>query len=903
MADPLDRLRPALADRYRIERELGAGGMATVYLAEDLKHQRHVAIKLLRPELAVALGPERFLREITLTARLEHPHILPLLDSGEADGLLYYVMPYVEGETLRDRLNREKQLPVEDALRIAREVADALGAAHARGVVHRDIKPENILLAGGHARVADFGVARALTAAGVERLTETGLAVGTAVYMSPEQASGEADVDGRSDLYSLACVLYEMLVGQPPYTGASAYAVRARQAIDPVPPIRTVRDAVPAAVEEAVTRALEKVPADRFATAADFVEALAHPKARTPRRRRARVLTIVAIPILAAGIAVSMLRDPGIGRSPSLIAGGAVEPNDEILIVDFASPSDALLGRTAAELLRTSMMMSGLLKVPSETDIAGALTRMGREPDQGLQADDARALAEREGYELVVLGEVVGVGQGYLITARVIAPASGEVLGRFRAEASTSNEFVKAMDELSAAMRARIGESLGSIRRSTPLSQVTTTSLEALKAYHEGRRLRLDEDRWDDAIPWFERAIELDSTFGSAYRGLAITLGNMGRDPERVAALREAAYRHRDRVTPAERVDIEAGMIAERHWRGELGPINLYDMLIELYENFLRMHEPTYNHLNNLGLYYSEVGRLNDAIRTYRRALELQHTVLTHANLIVALLSSGDLSAAERELAALHERSGDVFLWYTSRALAAIAREELDTAHEIYEQGAARHGDQFHAWQRSIRSLVVIDAARGRLADAEHHLREIDARGEAVGVLPQVIGGVRALAVTTVFVTPAGLEDARGRENDWDVALRRAALSLAEGKPLDAVDAIQRAHRGNREHPDRRLLWTLASAYVAAGMPDSAAVAWERLVTSSDNAGGLSGHWLIVLPHAHRELGLYHERRGESGRAIQHLSRFVELWSAADPPLQPIVQDARQRIAALREYQ
>src|ERR1700680_804268 len=215
------RLATALADRYRIERELGAGGMATVYLAQDLKHHRPVAIKVLH----AALGPERFLREIEISARLHHPHIVPLYDSGEADGPPYYVMPQVEGESLRDRLKREKQLPLDDALLIAREVADALSYAHSRGVIHRDIKPENILLESGHAVVTDFGIARAITAAGGEQLTGTGMAIGTPTYMSPEQAAGGEELDGRSDLYSLSCVLYEMLAGQPPFTGPTAQSI------------------------------------------------------------------------------------------------------------------------------------------------------------------------------------------------------------------------------------------------------------------------------------------------------------------------------------------------------------------------------------------------------------------------------------------------------------------------------------------------------------------------------------------------------------------------------------------------------------------------------------------------------------------------------------------------------
>src|SRR5438552_15634410 len=256
LIDPLARVQAALAGRYTIERELGRGGMATVYLAQDRKHHRQVAIKVLKPELAAALGPERFLREIDTAARLTHPHILPLHDSGEAAGLLYYVMPYVEGETLRDRLEREGQLPLEEAVRITREVSSALSYAHSHDVVHRDIKPENILLSGGEAVVADFGIARAITQAGGTRLTETGIPVGTPHYMSPEQASGGGPIDGRSDIYSLGCVLYEMLVGERPYTGPNAQVVIAKRFTDPVPSVRRLRDCVPPAISGAVSGAL-----------------------------------------------------------------------------------------------------------------------------------------------------------------------------------------------------------------------------------------------------------------------------------------------------------------------------------------------------------------------------------------------------------------------------------------------------------------------------------------------------------------------------------------------------------------------------------------------------------------------------------------------------------------------
>ena len=275
-ADPLETLRAALSDRYRVEHLLGSGGMATVYLAHDLKHDRPVAIKVLRPELAAALGPERFLREIQIAARLNHPHILALHDSGEIEGLLYYVMPYVEGESLQDRIAREKQLPVADAIRLTREVASALAYAHGLGFIHRDIKPGNILISNGYALVADFGLARALTRArGTDLITHSGITIGTPTYMSPEQGSDDAVIDGRSDIYALGCVVYEMLVGDPPFSGSTPGAVLARHAAGRVMPIRALRPAVPVGVEGAVMRALEKVPADRYQRVEELDEALA----------------------------------------------------------------------------------------------------------------------------------------------------------------------------------------------------------------------------------------------------------------------------------------------------------------------------------------------------------------------------------------------------------------------------------------------------------------------------------------------------------------------------------------------------------------------------------------------------------------------------------------------------
>jgi Tol biopolymer transport system component/tRNA A-37 threonylcarbamoyl transferase component Bud32 len=358
------RLAAALADRYRIEREHGAGGMATVYLAHDVRHDRRVALKVLRPELAAVIGGERFLAEIKTTANLQHPHILSLFDSGEADGRVFYVMPYVEGESLRDRLTREHQLPVDEAVRIASEVADALEYAHRHGVIHRDIKPENILLHGGHAQVADFGIALAVSRSeGGSRMTETGMSLGTPYYMSPEQAMGEREITAKSDVYALGCVTYEMLTGEPPFTGPTAQAIIARVMTEEPRSLTLQRKTIPPHVEAAVVTALSKLPADRFATAALFAEALSRPGATTvvtpaarpgagsgrAAARRARALAVAPWLLTAAALGAAAWawseRPPregtswryigfGAGPVPNLVAPSlALSPDGNSLVV------------------------------------------------------------------------------------------------------------------------------------------------------------------------------------------------------------------------------------------------------------------------------------------------------------------------------------------------------------------------------------------------------------------------------------------------------------------------------------------------------------------------------------------------------------------------------------------
>jgi serine/threonine-protein kinase len=423
--ETLAQLRGALAGRYEIERELGRGGWATVYLAHDVRHDRPVALKVLRRDLAASLGPGRFLREIAIAGRLTHPHILPVYDSGEAADSLYYVMPYVEGQTLRRRLEREGQLPVADTLAIARQVADALTFAHTHNVVHRDIKPENILLeAGDQAYLADFGIARAILIAAGDTLSEPGLAVGTPVYMSPEQAAAGASLDGRSDQYSLACVVYEMLVGEPPHTGPTVQAILARQQMGTPRPIRVVRPSVPEEVERAVLRALEKTPADRFGSVADFAQALTaggtgtHPARRSPRWWSGMLGLALLLTVMAA---VWLIR-----RTVRASTDGAADPT-RLAVLYFDDLSEQGTLRTLADGL-TEDLIDALGQVPAIRVVSpnGVRAYAGKQvpPDSIGRALGVGTLVggsvQRSGDVLRVAVRLIDAGEGHQLQSRTL---------------------------------------------------------------------------------------------------------------------------------------------------------------------------------------------------------------------------------------------------------------------------------------------------------------------------------------------------------------------------------------------------------------------------------------------------------------------------------------------------
>src|SRR5215208_4096570 len=473
-SETLTAFRSELATRYRLERELGQGGMAIVYLAHDVANDRYVALKVLNPELAATLGADRFLREIEVGRTLQHPNIVGVLDSGSADGKLFYTMPFVEGASLRDKLDREKQLAIDEALELTRQIAEALAYAHSKNVIHRDIKPENILLSNGRALVADFGIARAVSVAGGERLTRTGMAVGTPTYMSPEQAMGSKDVTPESDIYSLACMVYEMLAGQPPFSGPTAMALLARHSLDNVPSLKIVRGTVPDAVEDAIVRAMAKVPADRFRSAIDFANALTDNEGAALRRanslrnsaipagtmadvqvagggkKKVLIAALVLVPLLAAGAWFAFARK-GAGADPKL---AAMKANDiAVLYFDDRSPGNSLryLSDGLTEALIHELGMVSALHVTS---------RNGVMPFKGKDVT-TDSIAKALSVGTIVSGTVAQSGDEVRVTVEMLDARTGSSIGSMSIKKTKADAFAlqdTLVAEVSAALRKQIGQ-------------------------------------------------------------------------------------------------------------------------------------------------------------------------------------------------------------------------------------------------------------------------------------------------------------------------------------------------------------------------------------------------------------------------------------------------------------
>ena len=530
-SDPTNAIREALPNRFKILKEIGRGGMATVYLAEEQQPKRTVAIKVLNPEFGARLGRKRFVREVEMLSNLNHPHIVPIFAAGEAQGLLYYVMPYQEGETLRERIHREGQLPIDFALQIARDTAGALQYAHGKNVVHRDIKPENILISDQQAVVADFGIARAISAAVGSDLTETGLSVGTPYYMSPEQASLGESLDGRADIYSVGCVLYEMLAGEPPFTGRTAQAVMARHAVDPVPRLRTVRDSVPVEVEAAIQKALAKSPIDRYQTAGEFAEALktagamVHLDATTPtkavpslpalpRRRAARwgaMVGLLAILLVVAGV-VSRF-----GAAPTVPALADFVYEDSVAVLPFVQVGGGdefkHLSQGLTYEITSQLAQFGRLKVTARTSVM-ALAGTGLTAPQ---------MADSFGVRYLLEGSVQPSGGQVRVTAELVEARTGTILWSDQYQRELTDVLMVQKYIAREVSNALLSTVSGEQRLAEVEAESEAEHSLAHHSYIEGRDLlaKRTPEALHRAMDLFEAAVRIDSTYAPPYAALA----------------------------------------------------------------------------------------------------------------------------------------------------------------------------------------------------------------------------------------------------------------------------------------------------------------------------------------------------------------------------------------------
>ncbi len=665
-SDQLEHLNAALAQRYVLSREIGHGGMATVFLGRDLKHQRDVALKVFRPEVAAVLGPDRFRREIELAANLSHPHILPLHDSGEAGDFLFYVMPYVKGETLRHMLQRDKRIPIDRAIGLIRQVASALDYAHAHGVIHRDIKPENILLHEGVAVVADFGIALAMRVSSTERLTEVGLSLGTPEYMSPEQALAERELDARSDLYSLACVLYELLGGEPPFTGGSSIAVMAKRLTSPAPDVRRLRPELPANVARALTKALAREPGDRFASAGAFADALTQRSAIAPPT----VKSVAVLPF----------------RNLS------ADPDNEYFTDGITEDIIAQLSKIHA------------LKVISRSSVMRYKSR-----EQSL-----REIAARLEATSLVDGSVRRIGDRVRIVAELIDAESDQHLWADTYDRQLTDVFAIQTDvalRIAAALQTEL-----SVEERTRIRNEPTNDPQAYQLYLQGRHclVRYTDEGMHKAVWYFERAMELDPNYAYPYTGVAlayIELGETGHIEPSVAYSRA-----RDAVDKAISLDsslAEAHVVlgtlrvvwefdwegAEREFRRALelnpGSADAYDLYGRLCSSLGRDDEAIamqrraqeldpMAHRSDYANSLLRAGRFDEALQEAQRAVEFDpHYDRVHATLGWALVKKRRYDEGLAELEKAVALSPDSTTWIAQLGQAYAEAGKLDEARGI----------------------------------------------------------------------------------------------------------------------------------------------------------------------------------------------------------------------------
>ncbi len=1052
MTDIRHQLETTLSGTYTLERELGGGGMSRVFLADELRLGRKVVVKVLSPELAAGISAERFEREIKLAASLQQANIVPVLSAGDAAGLPFYTMPYVEGESLRARLGQPPPPTITETLRILGDVARALQYAHDRGIVHRDIKPDNVLLSGGTAVVTDFGIAKALSASrthsGDATLTQLGTSIGTPAYMAPEQAAGDPDVDARADIYAFGCLAYELLAGRPPFHERSPQRVLAAHMGEAPQPIGELRPGLSPALAALVMRCLAKDPNERPQTAAEIARALdsvtsgdvqpmpaiLHGAPGALRRalavyavafvivavvakaaivsiglpdwvfpgalvvmalglpmilftgyayyvtRRALTATptytpggspsmqhgTVATIALKAGPHVSWrrtataggwaiggfavlvaafmaLRTLGVGPFGSLLAAGKLDDKQPLIVDEFrATGPDTTLGAVVSEAVRADLEQSSAITLLSQRRVNAALQRMQRQGGGATYLDlaTAREVAAREGVKAIVDGEVRPLGTGFLVTVRLIPADSGDELASFRRTADTPTELIATIGELSRDLRGRIGESLKHMQRTPPLAQVATASLPALRKYTLARAAS-DAGDVSQAIALYEEAAAIDTSFASAYRAVAIQLGNLGGNRDRQFMYFQKAYDHRDRLPEVERYLAVAAYFGSGPHADRAKSIEAYDQLLELDPNNATA-------LNNVAVQYVDGRNPQKAVEYMRRLVATDSSAsLFLTNLFRSETAVGNWAAADSAYTkalrlfpassditamtvalAIHRGRRDSVAGIVDRTLATnqggpvavqlaqgfAADVERSRGHlaestrraRIASQAALERGTPaapltealdealLDAWDRDRPALALArsDSALSRWPLAS--LAAVDRPYYELGMIDALAGRTdRARAmVTELEHTSSGTGDDLTRIHSL-----RSLVALVEHHGDEAIAEAKEAQTG-RCTPCT--IPVLARAYDLAGQSDSAIAEFTRFVDDPSTFGREAAEgW--YLAGTYKRLGELWEAKGDREKAASYYMKFVELWRTADPELQPKVAEVRRRVVRLED--
>ncbi|HEV8446201.1 MAG TPA: protein kinase [Gemmatimonadaceae bacterium] len=1029
MADLRDELQSSLGSAYVLERELGGGGMSRVFLAEEKALGRKVVVKVLPRELAAEVSVDRFRREIQVAARLQQAQIVPVLSAGELNGVPYYTMPFVEGESLRTRLANGARLSIHDVVGVLRDITRALAYAHERGIVHRDIKPDNVLLSGGTAVVTDFGIAKALSAAkdapspaapADSSLTQLGTSVGTPTYISPEQAAGDPDVDQRADIYSLGCVAYELLTGQPPFPGLSPQKTLVAHLTEKPAPVATKRPDTPAALADLVMRCLEKDPSRRpnaseIATALDGVASgtsgsmtaaafFAGPQA-AKRGIGVYAALVVAVAVLAkaavialgvpdwvfvgalialaiGGIAavltalnvsprlnwsrtfrftggalasfvvlvavVMILRSLGIGPAGSLLAAGKMTGRERLLVVDFNAGKDSSLSHVVTEAVRTNLGQSKVVSIMPPTAIAAALQRMQKPASTNLDLGLAREVAQREGAKAVVDGSVTPLGSGYALSLRLVSADSGGELAGFQQTVDGPSQLLDAVDKLTRKLRGRIGESLKAVRDAPALDQVTTSSLEALKKYAEGVRAADLNADYATAARLLREAVARDTTFAMAYRKLGVALGNSGMP----RAQSDSAYRSALRFS-AKLPDRERYLTIGSYYMS--GPEPNRARAADALEHVIAIDPNDQIASINLANILKARRQLPQAESLYKKAASTPGAPLVAVqSLASTLFDEGKIDEASKLFDQIRTRAPNSSAARQFPALPFFARGQLDSAdawfrtqvndpNPLIRAGAYSNlggiatlrGQLTQAHDLSNQVKAAVAALRGptppnplsdslgvayiRLwyfADTTRALHAMDAALAATSLATRPVDQRPYFSLAKAYALGGRVDAARAMLAKYDAEMRDSTLralavptyhstlaeiALAEHKPLVAVSEFWKSDSlpdGPARECGTCLYVDIGRAYDLANMPDSAITYWEHYLATTSS--GRINSDISNLPPLLLRLGELYEAKGNLDKAASNFSAFITLWQHADPELQPKVQSAKKRLAAIQ---